>query len=243
MSMWRTLSGKKPYLLLMNTDYASFGTNYVDRYFQRSLFYGMYPSMFSRNAAENPYWQNPTWYNRDRPLFKRYLPVIKQVAEAGWQPVTLGTCGNTNILVERFGPAPDGAVFFTLFNDSTTTQTATLSTTLDPAGTADRRAALDLLSGVRLEPSGAGWPVQLAPQTATAIKVLPPAQFTGASLSPAGTVQLTIDAPLGSAQVLEVSNNFLAWLPLGTNTIETQPLVWLDASAAGTSPRFYRLRW
>ncbi len=27
MSLWRTLSGKKPYLLLMNTDYASFGTN------------------------------------------------------------------------------------------------------------------------------------------------------------------------------------------------------------------------
>ncbi len=243
MSLWRTLSGQKPYLLLMNTDYTSFGTNLVERYFQRSLFYGMYPSMFSHNAAENPYWQNPTWYNRDRPLFKRYLPVIKQVAEAGWQPVTLGTCNNTNILVERFGPTSDGTVYFTLFNDSAANQTTTLSTTLDPAGTATRRAAVDLLSGVRLEPSGTGWNVQLTPQASTAIKVLPPAKFTGASLSPAGTVQLTVDAPLGSAQVLEVSNNLLAWLPLGTNTIETRPVVWLDDSAGNDSPRFYRLRW
>lgn len=243
MSLWRTLSGKKPYLLLMNTDYASFGTNRVERYFQRSLFYGMYPSMFSHNAAENPYWQNPAWYNRDRPLFKRYLPVIKQIAEAGWQPVTRGACDNADILVERFGPAPDGAVYFTLFNDSATTRTATFSTSLDPDGAAPRRVAIDLLSGVRLEPSGSGWHVQLASQAAAAIKVLPPARFTAAALSPAGTMQLTIDAPLGSSQVLEISNNLAAWLPLGTNTIQTQPLVWLDHSATSDSRRFYRLRW
>jgi hypothetical protein len=60
----------KPYLLLMNTRYDQFGTELVERYFQRALFYGIYPSMFSHNASENPYWRNPTWYNRDRALFK-----------------------------------------------------------------------------------------------------------------------------------------------------------------------------
>ncbi len=103
--------------------------------------------------------------------------------------------------------------------------------------------AIDLLRGVRLEPSGPGWHVELGPQAATAIKVLLPARITGAALSPAGTMQLTIDAPLGSSQVLEVSNNLAAWLPLDTNTIETQPLVWADHSAAADSRRFYRLRW
>ena len=67
----------------MNTDYERFGTNYVERYFQRCLFYGMFPSMFSHNAADNPYWRNPAWYNRDRPLFKKYIPLIRRVAEAG----------------------------------------------------------------------------------------------------------------------------------------------------------------
>jgi hypothetical protein len=122
MSFWRTMSGGKPYLLLMNTDYDRFTPELVEKYFQRSLFYGMFPSMFSHNAAENPYWQNPKWYNRDRELFKKYLPLVKRVAEAGWQPVTLARCDNTEILVERFGPDKQGKVFWTLLNDTTTRQ-------------------------------------------------------------------------------------------------------------------------
>ena len=122
MSFWRTMSGAKPYLLLMNTDYDIFSTEMVERYFQRSLFYGMFPGMFSHNAADNPYWQNPKWYNRDRPLFKKYLPIIKRVAEAGWQPVTEATCDNQRIFVERFGPDQLGTTFFTMLNDSDSSQ-------------------------------------------------------------------------------------------------------------------------
>lgn len=243
MALWRTLSGRKPYLLLMNTDFATFGTNYVERYFQRSLFYGMYPSMFSHNASENPYWQNPSWYNRDRALFLRYQPVIKEVAQAGWQPVPHAVSENTNVLVERFGPAADGTVYFTVFNESATVQTTRLKATLDATGTGGPRAAVDLLSGHRLPASEAGWQLQLPPQSATAIKVPPLAKFVNASVAPTGEVHLTIQAPLGSAQVLEVSQNLAAWQPLGTNTVVAQPLVWLDASAAGQSPRYYRLRW
>ena len=93
MRLWRTLSGGKPYLLLMNTDFDRFGPEIVEKYFQRSLFYGMYPSMFSHNAAENPYWENPRWYNRDRPLFQKYQPAIRRVAQAGWQPPHAGPRG------------------------------------------------------------------------------------------------------------------------------------------------------
>jgi hypothetical protein len=50
---------------------------------QRSPFYGMFPGMFSHNAADNPYWQYPKWYVRDRPQSKKCLPLIKRVAEAG----------------------------------------------------------------------------------------------------------------------------------------------------------------
>jgi hypothetical protein len=122
MNLWRTMAGAKPYLLLMNTDYDVFNSEMVEKYFQRSLFYGMFPGMFSHNAADNPYWQNPKWYNRDRPLFKRYLPMIKRVAEAGWQPVTYADCGSTNIFVERFGPRDGGKIYFTLINDSPSKQ-------------------------------------------------------------------------------------------------------------------------
>lgn len=118
MSLWRTMSYQKPYLLLMNTDYDALTPDLVEKYFQRSLFYGMFPGMFSHNAAENPYWQNPKWYNRDRPLFKKYLPLIKRIAEAGWQPVTKATCSNPKLMLERFGPDAQGAVYIVLLNDT-----------------------------------------------------------------------------------------------------------------------------
>src|SRR5947207_10447358 len=57
MCLWRTMSGQKPYLLLMNTNFDTFSPERVEKYFQRSLFYGMFPGMFSHNAADNPYWQ------------------------------------------------------------------------------------------------------------------------------------------------------------------------------------------
>ncbi len=118
MSLWRTMSGAKPYLLLMNTDYDRFDSAMVERYFQRSLFYGMFPGMFSHNAADNPYWQNPKWYNRDRPLFKKYVPLVKRVAEAGWQPVTYASCDNDRMLIERFGAEATSPIYFTVFNDT-----------------------------------------------------------------------------------------------------------------------------
>ena len=104
MSLWRTMSGQKPYLLLMNTDFNAFTPDLVEKYFQRSLFYGIFPSMFSHNAADNPYWQNPSWYDRDRPLFKKYIPLIKQVAEAGWQPVTEARWSAPTILWPQGSP-------------------------------------------------------------------------------------------------------------------------------------------
>lgn len=168
---WRTLAGRKPYLLLMNTDYDKFTSAMVERYFQQSLFYGMFPSMFSHNAAENPYWQNPKWYNRDRPLFRKYLPLIKQVAEAGWQPVTGAKCDNPRIAVERFGPDAAGATFFTLRNDTAQLQTGVLELTPTAGRTSPQRPATEMLSGRSLAPSGRGWGVEVPAGTTQVVRV------------------------------------------------------------------------
>ena len=163
MSLWRTMAGGKPYLLLMNTDYDAFTPDLVERYFQRSLFYGMWPGMFSHNAADHPYWQNPKWYDRDRPLFKKYLPLVKRVAEAGWQPVTQAACDNAKIWVERFGPGTEGPVYFTLFNDTAQRQEGRFRL---EAGS--RIAGHELVSGAAVEEAGS-LPVALEPQ---AVRVL-----------------------------------------------------------------------
>jgi hypothetical protein len=171
MSRWRTMSGQKPYLLLMNTDFNAFTPDRVEKYFQRSLFYGIFPGMFSHNAADNPYWQNPSWYNRDRPLFKKYIPLIKQIAEAGWQPITEARCDNPSIYVERFGPDADGAVYFTLMNDSPQPQTGVV--TLDGAALKlnGHLAATELVSGRAFMPAGDRFPVTLAPQETWVVRV------------------------------------------------------------------------
>jgi hypothetical protein len=147
MSLWRTMSGRKPYLLLMNTDFNAFTPDRVEKYFQRSLFYGIFPGMFSHNAADNPYWQNPTWYNRDRPLFKKYMPLIQRIAEAGWQPVTDARCDNPRIYVERFGPDTSGTHYVTLMNDSPQPQSGQVTIDTAALKMGEPQTANELVSG------------------------------------------------------------------------------------------------
>ncbi|MBU6401088.1 MAG: hypothetical protein KGS61_12265, partial [Verrucomicrobia bacterium] len=165
MDLWRALAGAKPYLLLMNTDYDQFGPEMVEEYIQRALFYGMWPGFFSHNAADNPYWQNPRWYDRDRPLFRKYLPLIRQVAQAGWQPLTHAACENDMIFIERFGPDPVGAVYLTLFNDSARTQQGRVWMDHRALGLA-REVRPEPLLGSEPERDAGGWRVRLESQQA-----------------------------------------------------------------------------
>ena len=156
MAVWRTLSGQKPYLLLQNTDFNKFDHSMVERYMQRVLFYGLQPSMFSVDAASNPYWENPALYNRDRDLFKKYVPLVREVAEAGWEPVTLARTSNRNVFVERFGHR-----YLTLCNDTAKSQKTRV--TVDyPV----RRQAVERISGATLAVSPKGlFTIELQPQS------------------------------------------------------------------------------
>ena len=138
MALWRTLSGRKPYLLLQNTRFKAFDPSMVERYLQYCLFYGLYPSMFSVDAASDPYWADPTLYNRDRDCFRKYQPLIREVGEAGWQPVTRVRSDNPDLYVERFGDGM-GTVLVTLFNPGLEPQRGTLAFELSLGATAAER--------------------------------------------------------------------------------------------------------
>ena len=109
----RVLCGPKPYCFLMNTDFTAFSHELVEKYMKRCLAYGMFPGFFSHNASEDHYFSQPRLYNRDRDLFKKYVPLCKTVAEAGWQPITRARSDNPKVYVERFGEK-----YLTVFNDS-----------------------------------------------------------------------------------------------------------------------------
>jgi hypothetical protein len=174
MSLIRTMCAQKPYLFLMNTDFDALEP-YVERYFQRSLFYGMYPSMFSpvASSSQGAYWITPRWYNRDRELHKKYQPIIRRVAEAGWQPITLAKTETSGILLERFGPNDAGEVFITVFNDGKGPQTATI--TVD-ASLAKGKTATELVSGQAIPASATNggsvsFTVVLKPEQCAAVRL------------------------------------------------------------------------
>ena len=126
MDLRRTLSFRKPYLLLLNTDFAKVSYTGMSLYFQRCLFYDIYPSMFSADASDAPYWKDPTLYNRDRPLFEQYIPALKTLSSAGWEPVTDAVSNNSNVWVERFG-----GQLFTVLNPQSTLTVTTISIDVD----------------------------------------------------------------------------------------------------------------
>jgi hypothetical protein len=109
----RSLCYQKPYLLLQNTDFERFGPPEVERYMKRCMAYGVFPSMFSVDASTRNYWTERRWYDRDRELFKRYIPVIRRLSSAGWEPITHATTSDPRVFVERFGSR-----YLTVLNDS-----------------------------------------------------------------------------------------------------------------------------
>ena len=121
----RALCKGKPYCFLMNTRFEEFSYELVEKYMKRSLAYGMFPGFFSHNASQGHYFTRPELYDRDRPLFKKYVPLCKRVAEAGWEPITLARSDKPEVYVERFGSSP-GPQYLTVFNDSRQAQTVTI---------------------------------------------------------------------------------------------------------------------
>jgi hypothetical protein len=99
----RALCYRKPYLMLLNTDFNKMSYANVEKYMRRCAFFGFFPSMFSADAFHDRYFDDPKYYDRDRPLFKTYIPVILAMSQAGWCPITHARCPEAAIRLERFG--------------------------------------------------------------------------------------------------------------------------------------------
>ena len=102
-SHFRLLSGRKPYGFLLNTDFNNLSYDEMELYMKLCAGYGFYPSAFSHNAASDNYFETPDLYERDRNLFKKYVPIIIKMNNAGWQPVTGATSDFAGVVLEKFG--------------------------------------------------------------------------------------------------------------------------------------------
>ena len=123
----RAISGQKPYGFLQAANFDQLKGPIIEQYFQDCMFWGFLPSFFSADGANNPYWTKPEWYERDRHFFQKYLPIIRRLAMAGWQPLGSVQADSESLWVENFGSEDSAIRHVTLRNSRDSVVTTWLS--------------------------------------------------------------------------------------------------------------------
>jgi hypothetical protein len=138
------------------------GPEVVADYFNKSVLYGIFPSFFNGTYMKDGKWvtshyfTDPKLYERDRPLFKKYIPILRRMFDAGWQPVTYAQAEPAGVRVERYGPGANGEVLFAVYNP-TAPVTTKLLVDIGPLKLATPpSSATALVSGARLGCSTSG---------------------------------------------------------------------------------------
>ena len=116
MNFRRAMSGRKPCVMLLNASFDKLTADSVRQYFERSMFWGFLPSFFGKDGFHYRYWNNPKWYDRDRALFKTYVPIIRRLAMGGWQATGGVKSSSTNLWIECFEDEVPGIRHITLRN-------------------------------------------------------------------------------------------------------------------------------
>ena len=147
----RAISFQKPIVFLLNEGlndkaFTDAPYNGYEIYFEKLLAYGFFPSFFSTNASSDPYWQDHKKIENGRPFFKKYIPIIKTIAAAGWEPVTGASVNVASLRIERFGKA--GNLFFTVRNNGSQDIKCIVSPDLHELKISGKIAATELVSSL-----------------------------------------------------------------------------------------------
>jgi hypothetical protein len=146
----RAISFQKPIVFLLNeglNDKAFTEAPYsgYEIYFEKMMAYGFFPSFFSVDASNDPYWQDKEKIENGRPFFKKYIPLIREIAGAGWEPVTAAKVNLQEVRVERFGN--NHKFYFTVRNNASKEVFCNLDLDLKELGITTVFTAYDMLSG------------------------------------------------------------------------------------------------
>lgn len=172
----RAISFRKPIVFLLNeglndkafTD-APFTGYQV--YFEKLMAYGFFPSFFSTNASSDPYWQDHQKIENGRPFFKKYIPIIKTIAAAGWEPVTGASGNNASVRIERFGKS--GNLFFTVRNNSSQEVKCLITLDVTELKLAGKITAKELVGGKPVKTENNKMYVTIPSQRTQVIQITP----------------------------------------------------------------------
>ena len=180
----RAISGAKPFGFLQATHFDQLSRSDMEKYFRECLYYAFMPSFFSHDGANDPYWVDAAMYERDRPLFRTYLPLTIRLSKAGWRPVPEARFETSALRVEQFGRSSDDTLFLTVRNtiSGEVDERLRLSETVGP------RYVYDFFSGTLQSWSGSGDMPTLSasPSEITCLALIRPAAVAAevAALSP-----------------------------------------------------------
>lgn len=117
----RSICRQKPFVTLLKGNFSQLSEADFALFMKRCTAYGVFPGFFdwppSGLGPGSRYWDHALWYERDRPNHRKYQALCRQLAAAGWEPLTLARSSDGSLAVERFGSAENGEVFFTVLND------------------------------------------------------------------------------------------------------------------------------
>ena len=123
-AFFRTIAYHKPFLLYYTYDWPQkdLPREAVEEYIQSAIAYSIAPEVVEFEK----------FGPRDADLYDKFMPVLRQIARAGWEPVTYARVSDGRIWLERFGQSPridndSMGLFFTLYNPTTDSLTVDLA--------------------------------------------------------------------------------------------------------------------
>jgi len=176
----RTICRQKPFVTLLKGNFSQLTGEDFALYMKRCVAYGVFPGFFdwppSGLGPGSRYWDHAEWYERDRPNHRKYQALCRQLAEAGWEPLTLARSSEADLGVERFGKADGGEVFFTVLNERPDAADAIISI---PAGGLPKdslvvdEVALRWLPAKNVPGGATEIPLHLGPESLAVLHVAP----------------------------------------------------------------------
>ncbi|RMF91967.1 MAG: hypothetical protein D6734_13330, partial [Candidatus Schekmanbacteria bacterium] len=79
----------------------------ISRCFMKCLAFAVYPGALP--------FKEPEKYEKLRPFYKKYIPLIRLLSSSGWRPIPYANASNSSLNIERFGNS-NRNIYFTIFN-------------------------------------------------------------------------------------------------------------------------------
>lgn len=119
---FRTVAYHKPFLLLYYHDYPKMDlpAEAVSEYVQSAIAFGIAPET-------RPFGKER---QRDLGLYETFIPILRYLGQAGWEPVTHATVDDPAVWLERFGEGGENGAFFTVYNPAAVPKLVTVTADL-----------------------------------------------------------------------------------------------------------------